>query len=106
MYAMKIVPPKGERSTRIRQVQEPRLSLVVAGGSGGIQCNISFVLLSGKSIFVTTVFVSNRHCIPVWLGRDLFFMCFSVDQRGGMSIARTVVWMRACWYVCREDRSP
>ena len=71
-----------------RRMQKPRFSLMVAGGSGGILCNISFVTLSGNCILVTTFFVSNRHQIAPCLGYDRFYMCSSVVQHEGMSIAR------------------
>ena len=75
MYAMNIVSPEGRGARGLsRWVQKPRLSLAVTGGSDGVLCNISFVL-SGTSILVTTFFVSNRHCISLWLGYDPFHMC-------------------------------
>ena len=61
---------------------------MVAGGSGGILCNISFVALFGKPNLVTTFFVSNRYQISPCLGYDPFCMCSSVVQHGDMSIAR------------------
>ena len=73
---------------RTRRVQKPRRSLVVAGGSGGILRKVSFVLLSGNSVLVKTVFVRNKHCISLCLGYDPLNMCSSVVQHGGMSIAR------------------
>ena len=42
--------------------------------------SVSF--LSEKSIHVTIHFVSNRRCIPPWLGYDPFHLCHSVIQYG------------------------
>ena len=55
--------------------QKPKLLLVVAGGRRGVllTCvhdSVSFLL--GKSIHVTIVCASIRHCISIWLGYDLF----------------------------------
>ena len=73
---------------RTRQVQNPRLSLVVAAGYGGIPCIISLVLLSEKSTPVTTFFVSFRHSLHYPMVRirlsHIVYMCSTVVQHGGV----------------------
>ena len=90
MYAMKIVLPKGEESEDSSRAEAETLArgcrrLWRYSAQDFRWCSV------WKIHYVTSFFVSNHHCIYLWLGYDPFYMRYSVVQHGVMSIARTVV---------------
>ena len=69
-----------------------------------MQDSVSF--LFGKSIHVTILFVSNRHCISPRLEYDLFHVYYSAILYVYVDGFRTVVRVGACFTYVMETVAP
>ena len=77
MYALQIVSPLGEEHEDSSGAEAETLARCGRRVWRVIMCKVSFVLLSGKSILVTTFLISIRHFISLWLEYDPFYLCSS-----------------------------
>ena len=85
MFGTKTVPPlEGRKGDSSGAEAEP----LSRGGRRVSRCfcppcvqdSVPFLFI--KSIHITIIFVSNRHCIFPWLGYDPFNLCHSVIPYG------------------------